>query len=142
MQKTFFIVVVPILIVWLFFVPDNERAYAFDFTDIGAIGAAYMTHLSLHEIGHQIVAEESGADSPKMSFFTKKDGRLYPGLSTYKDIPKESKCPMQRVVIGWQALHLNMARILKRIMPQITYYILKNIHDWENVNENSYLIVV
>jgi hypothetical protein len=62
MQKTFFIVVVPILIVWLLFVPDSERAYAFDFTDIGAIGAAYMTHLSLHEVGHQVVAEEVGAD--------------------------------------------------------------------------------
>jgi len=73
--------------------PVFDRACAFDFTDISAIGAAYMTHLSLHEIGHQVVAEKVGADSPKMSFFIKKDGRLYPGLSTYKDIPKESKLP-------------------------------------------------
>jgi len=81
------------LLAWLFLMINGESACAFDFTDISAIGAAYMTHLSLHEIGHQVVAEEVGADSPKISFFTKKDGRLYPGLSTYKDIPKESKLP-------------------------------------------------
>ena len=137
MYKIRYIMITMGLLAWLFLMTNGKNACAFHFTDIGAIGAAYMTHLSLYEVGHHVVAEEVGADSPKMSFFTKKDGRLYPGLSTYKDIPKESKCPMQRVVIGWQALHLNMARILKRIMPQITYYILKNIHDWGNVNENS-----
>jgi hypothetical protein len=45
----------------------------------------------LHEIGHQVVAEEAGADSPKMQFFVKKDGKFYPGLSTHKGIPEESK---------------------------------------------------
>ena len=75
------------------FVLPPPAASAFGSGDAAAIGAAYMTHLSLHEIGHQVVAEKVGADSPKMSFFTKKDGRLYPGLSTYKDIPKESKLP-------------------------------------------------
>jgi len=75
------------------FVLPPPAVSAFGSGDAAAIGAAYMTHLSLHEIGHQVVAEEVGADSPKMSFFTKKDGRLYPGLSTYKNIPKESKLP-------------------------------------------------
>jgi hypothetical protein len=28
-----------------------------------------------------------------MHFFTRKDGKFYPGLSTYKDIPKESRLP-------------------------------------------------
>jgi len=30
-----------------------------------------------------------------------------------------------------------MARILKNKVLQITYYMLKNICDWGNVNENS-----
>jgi len=47
----------------------------------------------MHEMGHQVVAEEVGADSPQMSFFTWKGGNFYPGLSTYKDIPDESKLP-------------------------------------------------
>jgi len=77
----------------LFLMRPTPDALAFDFTDVAAIGAAYMTHLSLHELGHQVVAEEVSADSPRMHFFTRKNGRFYPGLSTYKNIPKESKLP-------------------------------------------------
>ncbi len=66
---------------------------AFDFEDAAAIGAAYTTHLFMHEIGHQVVAEEAGADSPQMRFFTRKGGNFYPGLSTHKGIPQESKLP-------------------------------------------------
>ncbi|GAI95469.1 unnamed protein product [marine sediment metagenome] len=76
----------------LFMLPPPS-ALALDFKDVADIGAAYMTHLSLHELGHHVVAEEVGADSPKMSFFTRKKGRFYPGLSTYKNIPRESKLP-------------------------------------------------
>jgi len=68
-------------------------ALALDSKDIASIGAAYTTHLFFHEMGHQVVAEEVGADSPKISFFTRKNGRFYPGLSTYKNIPRESKLP-------------------------------------------------
>ena len=68
-------------------------ALALDSKDIASIGAAYTTHLFFHEMGHQVVAEEVGADSPQMSFFTRKNGRFYPGLSTYKNIPRESKLP-------------------------------------------------
>ena len=76
----------------LFMLPP-PGALALDSKDIASIGAAYTTHLFFHEMGHQVVAEEVGADSPKMHFFAVKDGKLYPGLSTYKNIPKESKLP-------------------------------------------------
>ena len=56
-----------------------------------AIGAAFMTHLFLHEVGHQVVAEEAGAKSAQMQFFTRKKGVFYPGVSTYKSIKKESE---------------------------------------------------
>jgi len=77
----------------LFLMRPTPGALGFDFTDVAAVGAAYMTHLSLHELGHQVVAEHVAADSPRMHFFTRKNGRFYPGLSTYKNIPKESKLP-------------------------------------------------
>ena len=75
-------------------------ALAFDFEDAASIGAAYTTHLFFHEMGHQVVAEDVGADSPQMNFFTRKNGRFYPGLSTYQNNPKNRNCPMQWVVIG------------------------------------------
>jgi hypothetical protein len=93
MDKIRPIVIAAGLVVCLFFVPQAERACAFDFEDAAAIGAAYTTHLFLHEMGHQVVAEEVGADSPKMRFFTRKGGNFYPGLSTHKSIPQESKLP-------------------------------------------------
>jgi hypothetical protein len=84
------IVIAACLIVCLSFVPPAEHASAFDLEDVAAIGAAYTTHLFLHEMGHQVVAEEVGADSPRMSFFSRKGGKFYPGLSTHKSIPQES----------------------------------------------------
>jgi hypothetical protein len=81
------------LLVWLFSISNVRTGCAFNLEDVAAIGAAYMTHLSLHELGHQVVAEEVAADSPRMHFFTNKNGKFYPGLSTYQNIPKESKLP-------------------------------------------------
>lgn len=81
------------LCVWLSSVPFSQNAGAFDFKDVASIGAAYTTHLFLHETGHQVVAHKVGAAASQMSFFTKKDGKFYPGLSTCENIPEESKLP-------------------------------------------------
>ena len=93
MRKSRYITSVVGLLACLFLMNTGQTAYAFGFRDVASIGAAYMTHLSLHELGHQVVAEEVGADSPQISFFTRRNGSFYPGLSTYKNIPEESKLP-------------------------------------------------
>jgi hypothetical protein len=61
-------------------------ALAFESKDVAPVGAAFIIHLGLHEIGHQAVVEAIGIDSPQMNFFTRNKGRFYLGLSTYKDI--------------------------------------------------------
>jgi hypothetical protein len=93
MRKNRFITVVVGLLIWLFLMNTGQISYAFGFRDVASIGAAYMTHLSLHELGHHVVAQEVGADAPQISFFTRRNGSFYPGLSTYKNIPEESKLP-------------------------------------------------
>lgn len=80
-------------IIWLIITAPAQYARAFDFKDVASIGAAYTTHLFLHEMGHQVIADEVGADAPKMRFFTNSGGTFYPGLSTYKNIPEKSKLP-------------------------------------------------
>jgi len=87
------IMILSSLLVILVFMPFFSIIYAFDFTDIATIGAAYMTSLGFHEIGHDIVASETGGGSHKMNFFIRKNGNFFLGLSTYKDIPEESKLP-------------------------------------------------
>ena len=60
-------------------------------SDAAAIGAAFFTHIFLHEVGHQVMAEESGADSPQMHFMSRKNGKFYPGRSTVKSIQPKSR---------------------------------------------------
>jgi len=86
------------------FMLSTTDARGLDFKDVFSIGAAYTTHLLFHEMGHQVVADKVGADSPKMYFFTIKGGKLYPGLSTYKSLPEESKLPYA-VGGDWMAGH-------------------------------------
>jgi hypothetical protein len=93
MRKSRYITIVVGLLLCLFLMNKGQTACAFGFKDVASIGAAYMTHLSLHELGHQVVAEDVGADAPQISFFTRRNGTFYPGLSTYKDIPEQSKLP-------------------------------------------------
>jgi hypothetical protein len=93
MRKSRYIIVVVGLLAWPFLMNTGQIAYAFGVRDVASIGAAYMTHLSLHELGHHVVAQEVGADAPHISFFTRRNGTFYPGLSTYKNIPEESKLP-------------------------------------------------
>jgi len=71
----------------------NRSAWSINFFDLFKIGSAYLTHLTLHEIGHQLVADEVGATNHKISFFTQKKGEFYLGLSTYDSIPRESRLP-------------------------------------------------
>ena len=81
------------LLFWLFFIQKHEPAMAFDFKDAASISAAYTTHIFLHEIGHQVVADDAGVSSFHMSFFTSQNGKFYPGLSTYKNMPEKSILP-------------------------------------------------
>lgn len=75
------------------FFGSHPTAHGFDWTDLLDIGSAYATHLTLHELGHQIVADEVGAEDHKLSFMAQKNGQFYLGLSTYQSIPKESVLP-------------------------------------------------
>ena len=59
--------------------------------DLTAMGLAYSTHIFFHELGHQVVADEVGAEAHNMSFMTRRNGQFYFGLSTYKSMPAESK---------------------------------------------------
>lgn len=81
------------LIMWLLLIQIG-KSYAFEFKDVTSIGVAYITNVFLHEVGHQVVANDVDADSPKMSFLTHRNGKFYPGLFTCKDVSKESILPL------------------------------------------------
>jgi hypothetical protein len=81
------------LILIILSLTSSRLAWSFNFFDLFEIGSAYLTHLTIHEMGHQIVADEVGATNHKITFFTEKKGDFYLGLSTYDSIPSESRLP-------------------------------------------------
>jgi hypothetical protein len=68
-------------------------AWGWELNDAVEIGMAYMTHLYLHELGHQVVADEVGAENHQIQFLKQDKGQYYLGLSTYDQIPEKSKLP-------------------------------------------------
>jgi hypothetical protein len=86
-----------ILTIIILSLSNNKNVWAYDWTegtsDAVSLGAAYSFHLFLHELGHHMVAEDAGAESLNMDFFTRKNGKFYFGLSSAKNLPKESVLP-------------------------------------------------
>lgn len=61
--------------------------------DLVQVGAAFITHMAVHESGHYILAHMGGAEDVDLNFLTQKGGNLYLGLSTAKGLDKESSLP-------------------------------------------------
>jgi hypothetical protein len=72
---------------------QTHRIQAMDFNDFMDIGAAFMTNLTIHELGHQIIADEVGAKNHHVKFFAKDHGQFYFGLSSFTNIPSQSRLP-------------------------------------------------
>jgi hypothetical protein len=81
------------LIVLLVACGPMKRAQAWEWSDMVDIGMAYMTHLYLHELGHQVIADEVDAENHQIQFLKQEKGQYYLGLSTYDKIPEKSKLP-------------------------------------------------
>jgi hypothetical protein len=80
-----------ILAILLVVVGPKKQAQAWEWSDVVDIGMAYATHLYLHELGHQVIADEVDAENHQIQFMKQKKGQYYLGLSTYDQIPEKSK---------------------------------------------------
>ena len=92
-HHTRLVVAVGGFIVWLLLARPVQPAFAFQLNDVISAGAAYTTHLVLHEMGHQVVAQDAGATGSRMHFLSNKGGQFYLGVSTYESIPSKSRLP-------------------------------------------------
>ncbi|MEJ2643257.1 MAG: hypothetical protein P8010_27270 [Desulfosarcinaceae bacterium] len=82
-----------LLIALLLTCGPTMQARAWEWSDMVDIGMAYMTHLYFHELGHQVIADEVGAENHQIQFLKQEKGQYYLGLSTYDQIPEKSKLP-------------------------------------------------
>jgi hypothetical protein len=92
-HHTRLVVAVGGFIVWMLLARPDQPAFAFQLNEVISAGAAYTTHLVLHEMGHQVVAQDAGAKGSSMHFLSNKGGQFYLGVSTYGSIPSKSRLP-------------------------------------------------
>jgi hypothetical protein len=92
-HHTRLVVAVGGFIVWLLLVRPAQPAFGFQLNEVISVGAAYTTQLVLHEMGHQVVAQDTGAVGSRMHFLSNKGGQFYLGVSTYDNIPSKSRLP-------------------------------------------------
>lgn len=82
---------ITVFILWFVVVFSAPTAvYALNFGDIFQIGAAFVSHVAVHESGHYIMAHMAGAKDVQLNFFTVQGGNLYLGLSTAKGLDPAS----------------------------------------------------
>jgi hypothetical protein len=78
---------VAVFILWLVAALSTPTTvYALDFGDILQVGAAFVSHVAVHESGHYIMAHMAGAQDVQLNFFTVQGGNVYLGLSTAKGL--------------------------------------------------------
>jgi hypothetical protein len=61
--------------------------------DIVMFGAAFLTNLVVHEVGHEVVAHHVGAKGSRLDFFQTRNDQFFLGTSSVEDIESESILP-------------------------------------------------
>lgn len=79
-----------ILVIFLSTLSSN-KAMAIEFKDIPAVGMAFLTNLGIHEAGHYIIADQSGAEGNSLNFFKKDKNSFFLGLSTVTNIDERAR---------------------------------------------------
>ncbi len=74
-------------------VKKKASAKSTSFSKIAGLGAAFLTNLGAHELGHKVVADYSGAEGTRLSFFNESDNQFYLGLCEVDKIDKKSNVP-------------------------------------------------
>ncbi len=77
------------------FLSFSSKPYAMGFGDFLQGGAAFLTHVVVHESGHHVIAEMVEGKDVKMAFFQKKDNNFFLGLASAREIKPESILPFR-----------------------------------------------
>lgn len=106
-----------IIFLVLFF---SNQAFAFELRDIPAVGLAFLTNLGVHETGHYVIADQSGAEGSSLNFFKKDRDSFFLGLSTVTNI--DDKARPSYHLAGEVASSYTFELALKRYREQDSAY--------------------
>ena len=91
----------------IFFLPSAGRAL--EPGDVFQVGAAFLSHMAVHESGHYIMANMGGATDIQLNFFTMKGGNFYLGLSTARGLGHASSLPYKVAGEAASSYHFEVA---------------------------------
>ena len=81
------------------FTSNGKRTRGFDIGlpsgigDVFQVGAAFITNFTVHELGHEVVANYVGAKGSELNFLTSQNGSFFLGTSTVSEIDDKSRLP-------------------------------------------------
>ena len=80
----------------------NTHSFDFSLSDLtlpkslgmaAQMGAAFLTNLTMHEFGHEVVANHVDAEGTQLNFFKKQGGQFFLGTSKVQHMDSRSKLP-------------------------------------------------
>lgn len=98
----------------------SSNVLALDFKDVPAVGLAFLTNLGIHEAGHYVIADQSGAEGNHLNFFTRDRNSFFLGLSTVTEIDERAR-PSYHLA-GEVAASYTFEMALKRYREKDTVY--------------------
>lgn len=113
-NKKHFLVSGIVLLLTLFL---SAHSFAMGLGDVFQAGAAFMTHLAVHETGHRFAADMVKAQNVKMEFFKTRNGNFFLGSVSASSIEKESLLPFRAAGIAASNHFFNLALIGYRKAP-------------------------
>jgi hypothetical protein len=88
--------------------------------DLVQVTAAFLTSLTVHEVGHALIADQLGADGIRIHFFTHEDRNFALGLTKVRSLDRRSTLPF--AMGGEIANSLNFEYALKLYRQRPTVY--------------------
>lgn len=114
LNKKHFLVSGFVLLLTLFF---PAQSFAMGLGDVLQTGAAFMTHLAVHESGHYLVADMVQAEDVKMEFLKNQNGNFFLGSVSARAIEPESILPFRAAGVVASNHLFNMALVDYRMAP-------------------------
>lgn len=69
----------------------SSQVFAFELKVIPSVGLAFLTNLGIHEAGHYVMADQSGAEGNSLNFFKRDRDSFFLGLSTVTEINEKAR---------------------------------------------------
>lgn len=103
--------------VFLSILISTPNTWAMGLSDIFQTGAAYLTHVAAHEMGHNVVGHMAGGENVQTNFFQTQSGNFFVGVSSADALDSEAVLPFRAAGIMASNHTYNFALSTYRVQP-------------------------